>query len=214
VPASAPGPIPSTGAGKVSVQLATLFYGKLVTYERHRLQKLLPSLLGSRELVVSKCHRGGRTRWLVRTGGFDNSTQAAEFCQPGEGDRDRTRLLGGWTLLGVLEKADWALVDPVVAVCRPLIGRSRPADGVLPVAVLIGACEFADGHTFRRPVAAGSERPGCPKPHCRHSTSCISFRCHMDKVHYARSFRIEPESEDLVPSSNPRYPPAHPARDL
>ena len=52
VPASAPGPIPSTGAGKVSVQLATLFYGKLVTYERHRLQKLLPSLLGSRELVV------------------------------------------------------------------------------------------------------------------------------------------------------------------
>jgi len=82
VPSAAPPPPELIGAGgKASAQLATVFSRKVVTYEWHRLQKLLPDLLGSRELVVSKHHRGGRTRWMLRTGGFDTSAQAAEFCQ-------------------------------------------------------------------------------------------------------------------------------------
>jgi hypothetical protein len=82
VPSVAPAPPDTIGAGgTASAQLATVFSRKVVTYEWHRLQKLLPDLLGSRELVVSKRHRGGRTRWLLRTSGFDTSAQAVEFCQ-------------------------------------------------------------------------------------------------------------------------------------
>lgn len=81
IPSAAPAPPDTVGAqDQATAQLATVFSRKLVTYEWHRLQKLLPGLLGNRELVVSKRHRGGRTRWLVRTSGFDNSAQAAEFC--------------------------------------------------------------------------------------------------------------------------------------
>jgi len=82
MPSAAPAPPAAIGAGgKASAQLATVFSHKAVTYEWHRLQKLLPDLLGSRELVVSKRHRGGRARWLLRTSGFDTSAQATEFCQ-------------------------------------------------------------------------------------------------------------------------------------
>jgi hypothetical protein len=82
VPSVAPAPPKTIGAGgKASAQLSTVFSRKVVTYEWHRLQKLLPDLLGSRELVVSKHHRGGRTRWMLRTGGFATGAQAAEFCQ-------------------------------------------------------------------------------------------------------------------------------------
>ena len=82
IPTAALAPPKTAGAhDKATVQLATVFSRKAVTYEWQRLQKLLPGLLGNRDLVVSKRHRGGRTRWLVRTSGFDNSGQAAEFCQ-------------------------------------------------------------------------------------------------------------------------------------
>jgi hypothetical protein len=81
VPSAAPAPPETVGVGgKASAQLATVFSRKVVTYEWHRLQKHLPGLLGNRELVVSRRHRDGHMRWLLRTNGFDNSAQAAEFC--------------------------------------------------------------------------------------------------------------------------------------
>jgi hypothetical protein len=79
-PRAEPSPELSGGDGKASVQLATVFTGKAVKYEWHRLQKLLPDLLGSRDLMVGKHRRNGHTRWLVRTGGFDNDARAAGFC--------------------------------------------------------------------------------------------------------------------------------------
>jgi len=83
--ASSPSPAPAPEAvgadGKAFAQVATVYSAKAVSYEWHRLQTLLPDLLGSREPIVTKTHQGGGTRWLVRTGGFDNSTQAAEFCR-------------------------------------------------------------------------------------------------------------------------------------
>jgi hypothetical protein len=67
--------------GKAFVQVATVYSSKAVGHEWHRLQTLLPDLLGGREPVVSKTRKGGGTRWLVRTGGFDTGAQAAEFCR-------------------------------------------------------------------------------------------------------------------------------------
>jgi hypothetical protein len=78
VASAAPAPQETVGAGgKPSAQLATVFSRKTVTYEWHRLQTLLPDLLGSRGLLVSKRHEGGPTRWLLRT---SNSKCGVRSC--------------------------------------------------------------------------------------------------------------------------------------
>ena len=68
-------------SGKVAVQLATDESQESAAYDWHRLQNCLPDLLGDREPILSKTERGRRTFWLVRTNGFADTEQAAEFCR-------------------------------------------------------------------------------------------------------------------------------------
>ena len=74
-------PATTSATGKVTVQVATVFSEAKATYEWHRLQARLPDMLGSREPIVIRTKRGGRAFWLVRTGGFADTAQAAGFCQ-------------------------------------------------------------------------------------------------------------------------------------
>ena len=72
----------SAGAkGKVTVQLATDNSQASAAYDWHRLQNRLPDLLGSHDSILSRTEQGRRTFWLVRTSGFADAEQAAEFCR-------------------------------------------------------------------------------------------------------------------------------------
>jgi hypothetical protein len=68
-------------SGNVAVQLATDNTEASAAYDWHRLQTRLPDLLGSRDPILSRTERGRRTFWLVRTNGFADTEQAAEFCR-------------------------------------------------------------------------------------------------------------------------------------
>ena len=74
VPATAEKP------GLVFVQLASMTTEAGATAEWQRLQNRMPDLLGSRQPDISKDQQHGRTWWRLRTGGFEQAAQAAEFC--------------------------------------------------------------------------------------------------------------------------------------
>ena len=67
--------------GTVRVQLATVRSAASAAHEWQRLRRNLPDLLGSRKPLISKTEQGTRVFWVVRTGGFADKDQAAEFCR-------------------------------------------------------------------------------------------------------------------------------------
>jgi len=62
------------------VQLAALASQEAAQAEWERLVKRWPEVFGGHQPAYSKIDRAGQTFWRVRTGGFANAAQAAQFC--------------------------------------------------------------------------------------------------------------------------------------
>ncbi len=67
-------------AGGAAVQLAAMESEQAARVEWQRLQRAMPDLLGGRSAEVRRADVDGRAVWRVRTGGFADMAQAAEFC--------------------------------------------------------------------------------------------------------------------------------------
>ncbi len=79
----------ATHSGQTSwVQLAAVRSEQDVQFEWHRLQALLPDLLGGRSLTVTEGEVHEQTYWRLRTGGFASLADANALCL-------RIRLVGG-----------------------------------------------------------------------------------------------------------------------
>ncbi len=84
-PPAAPAPPPPAPAsvaktGTTAVQLAFEPSELAAKHEWARLQKRVPDLLGDRQAIITKVEHAGHPAWRLRTGGFDDSAQATQFC--------------------------------------------------------------------------------------------------------------------------------------
>ena len=69
------------GAKGVLIQLAAVRSEEAARSEWQRLSKRMPDLLAQHKLTLSKTERDGQALWRVRTGGFSDAAQAAQFCE-------------------------------------------------------------------------------------------------------------------------------------
>jgi hypothetical protein len=90
VPAVAPAAIAKPGPDKQAaapaakgtlVQLAAVSSEEAAKTEWQRLEKRFPDLLGQRKPAISRIDHDGKALWRVRTGGFDDLTEATVFCE-------------------------------------------------------------------------------------------------------------------------------------
>jgi len=68
------------GAKGVLVQLAAVRSEDAAKSEWQRLSKRMPELLGQHRPAFTKIERDGQALWRVRTGGFNDISQATQFC--------------------------------------------------------------------------------------------------------------------------------------
>ncbi|MEJ0017280.1 MAG: SPOR domain-containing protein [Acetobacteraceae bacterium] len=69
------------GGNGALVQLAAVRSEDAAKSEWQRLSKRVPELLGPHKPAFSKTERDGQTLWRVRTGGFNDASQATAFCE-------------------------------------------------------------------------------------------------------------------------------------
>ncbi len=83
-PAAGPAMVPAAKPKPVStvlVQLAAVASETGAATEWQRLAHRLPDMLGSRQPVMQRAEQGGKPIWRVRTGGFSDAADAAQFCK-------------------------------------------------------------------------------------------------------------------------------------
>ena len=80
--------VPGASAHQAVVQLAALDSEEAAHDKWAELSKRFPALLGDRQPVYIQAQRDGHTFWRVRTTGFQDVTQAQNFCA-------RVRTAGG-----------------------------------------------------------------------------------------------------------------------
>lgn len=79
---SASATAPSSGSpGRVQVQFAAAPTQHAARADWHRLQNLMPTLLSDRVPEIVRVELHGRIFWRLRTGGFADVGQAADFCR-------------------------------------------------------------------------------------------------------------------------------------
>ena len=66
--------------GSALVQLGAFESKNLAKSEWQRFEKLLGSMLISKNMVVQKAERGGKIFYRLRASGFDDISDARQFC--------------------------------------------------------------------------------------------------------------------------------------
>ncbi len=69
------------GAKGVLVQLAAVRSEEAAKTEWQKLSKRMPELFGERHPAFTKTEHAGQALWRVRTGGFNDVSQATQFCE-------------------------------------------------------------------------------------------------------------------------------------
>ena len=73
-------PISNLPMGSAVVQLGAFESKKLAKSEWQRFEKLLGSMLISKKMVIQKAESGGKMFYRLRASGFDNISDARQFC--------------------------------------------------------------------------------------------------------------------------------------
>ena len=77
---AANGPISELAMGSAVVQLGAFESKNLAKSEWQRVEKLLGSMLASKKMIVQKAESGGKIFYRLRASGFDDISDARQFC--------------------------------------------------------------------------------------------------------------------------------------